>query len=126
MPATITLDHWEDAPLTIIGRVEGLDGDAIVQADLASIALKVFNNSTKEQIGVTTALTVSDVIFDTLQTDYGWSADSEGYNFRYTMAATFFPTGGQVVLVEVIGTATSGGAVPIWHGKVNVVGLESS
>ena len=124
----LIFDHWEDTNLVVMSRVLDADQTAIVQADIASIAMKVFDES-GTQIGTTEALTVASVIFDTLQTDYGWSTnvDSTGYNFRTTVTgATYFPTGGVRVRIEVIGTAAAGGTFPLGVWEPRVVNLFSS
>lgn len=92
-----------------MSRVYGAAATAILQADLSSIALYVYDRTTQEQVGVTLALTVSAVIFDTLQTDARWTKDATGYNFRTTISgATYFPDGDTSYRVEIIGTPVSG------------------
>jgi len=39
-------------------------------------------------VNAETELNKTAVIYDTLQTGNGWSADSEGYNFRYKIPAS--------------------------------------
>lgn len=125
MVITKTLHAWEDTPLTIMARVVGADQDALVKADIASIAVKVFD-AANTQISTTLAPVVGDAIFDTLQTDYGWDEDSTGYNFRYEVPASYFPTGGVRERVEVVVTATSGGVFPVGAWEVHVENLQSS
>ena len=71
----------EDTDFSLMARVAGVDGDDIVQGDLASIAYAI-TGADGTSVG-TGSLTVSEVVFDTLQTDARWSVDSTGYNFRW-------------------------------------------
>lgn len=107
---------WEDAGLTIMARVLGNAGTAVTQASLTGIAFKAFDLATGAQVGSTTALTVSAVVFDTLQDDDDdprWTLDSTGFNFLYTVPATFFPTGDQKYLLEFVFDPVSGDNFPL-------------
>lgn len=118
------LTHWEDADLVLLSRVRSIDGAYITQSSISSIALKVYDLSDASLVG-SSALTVSNVVFDTLQKDDRWTVDSLGYNFRATVPAAFFPTGGRDYRVEVIFTPTAGGTFPI-VAEVSVQNLMSS
>ena len=63
-----------------------VDGSNMVQADVDTIEFAVYNDDTREQVQALTALVVANVVFDTLQTDDRWSADSDGYNFRHDVS----------------------------------------
>ncbi len=106
---------WEDTPATFeayVTRKSGTSTTPIKQADVGSIAYKVFDttNNLDTQVGATGSLLAADVIFDTLQT---WSLDSVGFNFQATIASTYFPTGGVVYRVEIIITLTGGTPIPV-------------
>lgn len=92
---------WENGGLILMARVVGWAGAAIVQADITSIQCTVTDTS-EDGDGETydAALTVSGVVFDTLQTPDVWTADATGYNFRHTLPASALPSGGRVVRVE--------------------------
>jgi predicted proteasome-type protease len=107
---------WEDTGQTLMARVEA-DAANITQAAISSIAYKIYDLSSltpTTELGDSAALVVADVVFDTLQTDSRWDADSTGYNFRHTVAAstlgtgdhkygvkyTFTPAAGQPFLLE--------------------------
>lgn len=77
----------ESSSFSIMYRVL-VDGAAAKQADVASVGFAVINDETKEVIQSLTALTVSDVIFDTLQRDSMWSTDATGYNLRHDVPQT--------------------------------------
>lgn len=100
---------WEDTGLVCMARLVTDANVNVVQADISSIAYSVFDLVTRTADVISgTSLTVSAVIFDTLQTDARWSTDSTGYNFRWTVPATAFPTGGRSYRVEFKFTPASG------------------
>lgn len=73
----------------------------LLQADVSSIAWKVYNTSTGTLVNSGTS-TVSAVIYDTLQTGTLWdvTGDRVGYNFAVTLAASNFPDGGITYRIE--------------------------
>lgn len=103
---------FEAKGLTLMDRVQGNGGTNITQAAVSSIAYTVTRYGSLDDaidcvdgtaVVTSTALTVSAVVFDTLQTAAPWdsAADSTGYNFRYNSVATDRP-------------AVSGGGT-YWH-----------
>jgi hypothetical protein len=108
----------EDGTATLLGRVTARDGTGtsvtgegkcLKQADLSSITAKVFDLHD----GTTTytaTLTISSVVFDSLQVDAIWNlaADSNGYNFLADLPTTAFPTGGRTYRAEAKFTTTGG------------------
>ena len=119
---SIIYGTWnEDGTATIQGRVVTRDGTGAsvagegklaLQADISSITLKVFQLDTVATETYTTTLTVSSVIYNTLQTDATWVpvVDSIGYNFQADIPASAFPTGETRYRASAKFT-TSGGAV---------------
>lgn len=97
---------FEDGVAICMARVVGADGSNITQASVDTIKLYVHDADDAEVIGET-AVTVASAVFDTLQTDARWTYDDQGYNFRYTVPATAFPTAG-THYVEFKITDTSG------------------
>lgn len=91
---------WEDSGCQIMARIVGNDAANIVQADITSITLDVYDQSSDTQTVTDEALTVASVVFDTLQTDARWTVDATGYNFRHTAEAAKFPTGGSRYRLE--------------------------
>lgn len=63
-----------------------VDGDEMVQADVDTIEFAVYNDDTRELVQTLTALTVANVVFNTLQTDERWTVDTDGYNFRHDVS----------------------------------------
>lgn len=99
IPAVVVL---ENTGITILARVLGWDGSAIVQADVASGLYWVFDLAAlPDPIPAGTALTVADVVFDTLQTDAKWTLDDTGYNFALHVPGTSFDGGGKTFRVEI-------------------------
>ena len=99
---------WEDSGCSLMARILGTDGDEIVQADISTITYAVHEKVAGTEIIASTSLTISAVVFDTLQTDDRWHTDATGYNFRMDAPVTAFPTGGTTYMVEVKFTPASG------------------
>ena len=106
---------WEDSDCVCMARVVGIDADEITQADVSSIALKVFDEDAADpDTAVSEAsLTVSAVVFDTLQTDARWQVDTTGYNFRYTIPAAALATGDHTYTVEFVFTMADTTKFPV-------------
>jgi hypothetical protein len=102
----------------MLARVLGMTAQPIVQADLSSIAYSIFaldDTDATARTPVTghsaVVLTVSNVIFNTLQTDAVWTTDTIGYNFLHVIDITTHPAftlAQQRYLVEYKLTPTSG------------------
>lgn len=108
----------EDTPYELYMRVTAFagtgsaspvasEGNLLKIADVASIAVKAYDVTDGTQNGTTLAPTVNTTIYDTLQTTGVWSRiSSGGGNCRIVCPATFFPTGGEQVQIEVTFTLT--------------------
>ena len=96
--------------VTCLARVVGEDATAINQATISTATYSVFllddddPDSRTVVVGHDGAsLTVSAIIFNTLQTDARWTVDSTGYNFRHTIDVSSndaFTIAGRNYLVE--------------------------
>lgn len=108
MPAPISLKDviWEDSDVFLMARIAGEDGAYITQASITSITCYIQNLNTGTA-PTPPSITVSDVVFDALQTDAIWTADSTGYNFKVQVADTFFAEGDTKYLVEFRFTSAS-------------------
>jgi hypothetical protein len=100
----------EDGGASFMSRVVGNAGVNITQSVITSIAVKVFDvdSDTPDTATYSATLTVSAVVFDTLQTDARWTEDATGYNFRHDMPASAFPTGEHKYRVEYKFTPATG------------------
>jgi hypothetical protein len=98
---------------------------ALTQALTTSISYSVYDSPTTTTASATGTLTVSSVIFDTLQTWSIWTTylDSTGGNFRTTMAKSLFPDAKQY-RVEFLVTL-SGGNTFTFDYLVDVRDLQS-
>ncbi len=126
--------HFEDTLLTIMcrfcarqatGAVSPVakEGKLILLADVTSVSVKAYD-ATGTLITSTTP-TKTDVLYDTLQTSDVWTVVTRGGNFLYDCPATMFPTGNEMVRLEVTVTLTSGEPVrALWD--VPVIGLNQS
>ena len=99
MPASaFRVQGWEDGPLVVFARIRGHGGSYITQASLSGITCTVFNYGAGYTSVATPSVSVSSVVFDTVQTatdDPRWTADSTGFNFRHTVPASAFTASGQ-------------------------------
>jgi len=83
---------FRNATAIFMSRVENASGQAITQASITSIRYSVYELNTDDPASLTAvvgheevALSVNDVVFDTLQTDQSWTVDATGYNFRHEL-----------------------------------------
>ena len=110
MSALVTRTNgFEDAASTFLARVVGEDAALLLIANVTSISYKVYDTTDGSE-SATGSLTVSSVIFDTLQTDARWTVDTTGYNFKFLMPASAFPAGDRLYRVEFLFTVT--GSIP--------------
>lgn len=114
MSAEFFVQWNEDGSATALGRITarngsgaatGKDGEGnfLQQADVTSIAAKVFDldSETPNTPTDTETLTVSSVVLDTVvTTNVIWTKDSIGYNFLHDLSHTYFPEGGRRYRVE--------------------------
>ena len=116
---------FEDTGATIMARIYGNAGTAITQASLSAIVCKVYD-LTDNTLIATRTLTISAVVFDSLQTsDPRWTQDTTGYNFLDAAPATCFPSGGRTYRLEYVFTPASGAAFAM-VAEVNTLNLLSS
>ncbi len=103
-----TLDALEDNPKTFLDRVE-ISGSLALQADITAVYAEVWQyDSYQDAVGDTNgtqvlgeiAYATANVIFNALQTGGMWTRDATGYNFKATVPASYFPTGGKYYRVE--------------------------
>lgn len=105
---------WEGGDAINMARVTGADAANITQASLTTIDWAVYKTD-GTVVSASASLTVSNVIFDTLQTDSRWTEDSTGYNFRHTVPAATLADGDTVYRVEYKMTATGGEIIRVTY-----------
>ena len=101
---------FKNGSATLLARIVGLDGAAIVPADIRMITYSIYllDDQDPDARAVVTghanvALRVADVIYATLQADAIWTADTLGYNFRHVIDVSShqaFAIAGKKHLVE--------------------------
>lgn len=115
-------------PIRVYAEVdEGADGHnvgiatfsnrtALVQGDVSSIALDVFEVQTSAAL-YSAVVVVSAVIFNTLQLDGYWGLDSDGYNFRHKIRQADLGTvnleGGKTYMFVYRLTTSAEGVIPL-------------
>lgn len=110
-----------------LARVVGDDAVAITQADTNTVTYSVFSLDSAGDRSVVSghdgaALSDSDVVFDTLQTDDRWEEDDTGYNFRHTINISenaAFASRGEY-LIEYLITPVSGQRIVV-RFRINAV-----
>jgi hypothetical protein len=75
-----------------MARIVNAAGQVLTRASVASLEYTVYELSADDPSGLVpvtghngVALTVSTVVFDSLQNDGGWTVDAVGYNFRHEL-----------------------------------------
>jgi hypothetical protein len=109
---------FKNSSATCMARLVGDDTELIVQSDLSTITYSIFllddhapDSRTSVSGHSNQPVLVSDVIFDTLQTDQRWTTDETGYNFRHTIdtsSSPAFTIAGRNYLVEYLLTPGDG------------------
>lgn len=90
---------FEDCGALALARILGWTGDLVTQASLDSISYQVVDCDLRDTVTASGALLPADVVFDIAQNDGSWPYDA-GYNFRFLIPASAFPTGGHRYAVE--------------------------
>ncbi len=115
----------EDGGATLLARIVGNDAANVTQASVSSITYQVFKRGATTDIAAASPLTVSAVIFDTLQTGDEWTVDATGYNFKYVTDVLELPDGKSVFIFEFKVTPTSGPPFYLLF-EINTLGLIGS
>jgi hypothetical protein len=110
----------EDSTFAVMLRLQ-VDGVNATQSVLSAITWKAWDEQNTGTVHASGTLTVSSVVFDTLQTDGRWTADSTGYNFRHDITQATFTDPGRYV-IEYTVTMTGGNSFIAGPVAVNVQG----
>lgn len=120
-PIIQTSTGYEGGAIQLMARIYGNAGTVITQSTISSIRLRVYDlDDTDATYTLTAALTVADVVFDTLQTDARWTEDSTGYNFRTSIAGSAFPEPKTNYQIQVELTPSSGSEIRVGHQHVTL------
>ena len=108
----------EDSGWTALARIELPSGAIATQATITSIAYTVHNGTTQTASG---AIVVATSVFDAIQgaayADARWDKDATGYNFRFEIPASAFPSPGKDYRVEIKFTPVTGEVFHVlWGG----------
>lgn len=95
----------EDGSAVIVGRLVDKTKTLYTQAGLSSIAWRVVVKSDGSEVIASTALTISQVVFDT---PFAWDGSAQLANFRHVTASNVFTTGATVYQAQYTFTATDG------------------
>ena len=117
---TVTGCVAEDSTFAVMLRLQ-VDGVNATQSVLSAITWKAWDEQNTGVVHASGTLTVSSVVFDTLQTDGRWTADSTGYNFRHDITQATFTDPGRY-LIEYTVTMTGGNSFIAGPVVVNVQG----
>lgn len=100
---------FEDHTGVVMAYVTDLDGDAIAQADVASIVYTITDETTEAAVSGHAAATLvtATVIFNTLQTPTSWTLEG-GFNFRHVIGVSAFPAGDRTYTYVATITLTDG------------------
>jgi|TARA_Y100000310_G_scaffold89033_1_gene86157 hypothetical protein len=97
---TVTDIVWEGTTPKLMARVVGAAATNITQASVDSISKIVVLNRDGSTVVAADDITVSEVVYNTLQTDATWTKDETGYNFAHALAITDIPDGDDVYVIQ--------------------------
>ncbi len=105
---------WEDTSPYLMARIVSATNAVLQQADISSVTYSVFDlNDTTTPVISPASIPVSQIIFNSLQTDSRWTVDATGYNFAYALPAAALPEGGRSYVVDFNVTPVSGAPFPV-------------
>lgn len=121
---------FKNGSVTLMARVVGNNGAHIVPVDITTAKYSVYlldDRNPDSRTPVTghaqVALTVSAILFASLQTGPFWTIDGTGYNFRHTLDVSTdpaFATAGRRYLVEYQLNAAAGQVI-LLRFRLNVI-----
>jgi len=122
---------FKNGTATLLARIVGQGGAAMVQADVSSSSYTIYllddqdaDSRTPVAGHTDVELTVGAVMFTSLQTDGMWTVDDIGYNFRHLLdvaAHQAFSIAGRRYLVEYRLVPAGGGQVIVVRFRMNVI-----
>jgi hypothetical protein len=124
-----TLRVNEGQPFTFTERVQHQDKTDILQVEIDSISLRIFDDSVGDghtAVHYDDSIDILLSVFDTLQVDGLWDRDSSGYNFKHVFDETdsldVFLSGGKSYRLEYRFELQAGGFLLV-PGMIHVDGM---
>ena len=121
---------FKNGSATLLARVVGADGTAIVRANLASAEYTAYLLDETDPDSATpitghagVAVSVSSLVYDSLQNDDLWDTDDTGYNFKHILDVTgnqVFTTAGRIYRV-VFSLTPNSGQVILVRFRIHVI-----
>lgn len=109
---------FRDGSATLLARVVGGDGAALIQSDITAISYTIYLVDQSDSNLLETVdghedveVAPADALFDVPQLDSLWTVDSVGYNLRHELdlsAGAAFPHAGRMYLIVFKLTPTVG------------------
>jgi hypothetical protein len=97
-----------NSAVVLMARIVGANGVPIVQSDVTSITVKVYD-STGTQVGSTLTPAVSTVVYNTpLVADPRWEDETQQPNFMLNLVGTYFPLAAKTYQVLIRFTPATG------------------
>ena len=124
-PLIIRVTVFEDSAFNVMARVYGNNAELVTAASMSTVTWAVTDMRSDAEIVAPTALVVSSVVFDSLQTGDEWDADEIGYNFLHTVPASTFTDGGVRAQIEYRATPVSGEPFDILWVRATVLNAQS-
>jgi hypothetical protein len=120
------MDVWQGQDLKFLARVVNDSGVDLTTDDISSWGLRVFDtHDRRNRRKLVSDALPQTYVFDTLQTDEGWTRDSEGWNFKYRLEYDNFRSEGEHhYTFEFVFETDDYGSIPVVY-KVHVKGLGS-
>jgi hypothetical protein len=121
---------FKNGSVTLLARIVGAQGANVMPADINTVKYTVFllddqnsDNRTAVAEHANVSLSVTEVLFATLQTDAMWTVDTIGYNFRHVLDVSVHPAfaiAGRRYLVEYQLTPAAGQMILV-RFRINVI-----
>jgi hypothetical protein len=121
---------FKNGSITLLARIVDGQGTNVVRASILTTRYTVYlldDQNPDSRAAVTghtnVALAVSDVIFNSLQTDAIWTVDATGYNFRHVLDVSMnqaFTVAGRRYLIEYQLGPTVGQTIVV-RFRINVI-----
>lgn len=103
---------WQGGGCVLLARVLGESGDPVTQSTVSSVDWSAWRLDTMASVVSDENETVSECVFNSLQTDERWLDDEVGYNFALAIGTPVFDEAVRY-RIEVWLTMTSGSPIPL-------------